>query len=391
MKRFLPAIVLLALVATQAPAQSSQFGVRGIGHPGRFESARATAMGGALGIFDGLSNRNPAAVAQLSTVTSMFTASTAWTSVTNPAGEASLTSTRFPQVVVGGPVAHTPVALAFSYSTYVDRDFTIASIGTVSPRGTPVGFTDTLASRGGVNDLRMAGSWRVTPKLAVGAGVHLLTGSNRLVTRRVFEDSSYIPAVQRAELSYQGVGISAGFMFQPTPGFAIAGSVRHDGSLKIERDSTRLPVAVDLPLTLAGGARLRVTPAFDVAAQVTARNWSVADAGLRANGAPGAENTIEVSAGGELQTDTRRAGHRPIRFGARYSTLPFALIAGEQPSEWGVSIGSGMLFRPASDASDVGAIDLTIERVQRKQGTAFTEAAWILSVGVSIFTRGSTP
>lgn len=122
---------------------------------------------------------------------------------------------------------------------------------------------------------------------------------------------------------------------------------------------------------------------------MTARNWSVADAGLRDNGAPGAENTIEVSAGGELQTNSRRSGHRPIRFGARYATLPFLLGAGEQPSEWGVSVGSGMRFRPASDARDVGAIDLTVERIQRKQGTAFTESAWVLSVGVSIFTSGS--
>lgn len=389
MKRILPLTALALLATTQASAQSSQFGVRGIGHPGRLESARATAMGGALGIFDGLSNRNPAALAQLGTVTSMFTATTAWTSVTNPAGDASLTSTRFPQIVVAGPVARTPVTLAFSYSTYADRDFAIASMGTVSPRGTPVGYTDTLTARGGVNDLRLAGSWRVSPRLAVGAGVHLLTGSNRLATRRVFEDSSYIVAEQRAELSYQGVGVSAGFMYQPTTGFAIAGSVRQDGTLTIERDSTRLPASVDLPLTLAGGARLRVTPAFDVAAQVTARNWSVADAGLRDNGAPGAENTIEVSAGGELQTNSRRSGHRPIRFGARYATLPFLLGAGEQPSEWGVSVGSGMRFRPASDARDVGAIDLTVERIQRKQGTAFTESAWVLSVGVSIFTSGS--
>ncbi len=391
MKRILPVATLLMLGASQVSAQSSQFGVRGIGHPGRFESARATAMGGALGIFDGLSNRNPAALAQLGSVTSMFTASTAWTSVTNPAGSASLTSTRFPQIVVGGPVARTPISLAFSYSTYADRDFTIASAGTVAPRGTPVGYTDTLTARGGVNDLRLAGSWRVSPGLAIGVGMHLLTGSNRLATRRVFDDSTYIVAEQRAELSYQGFGVSAGFMYQLAPGFAIAGSVRHDGSLKIERDSTRLPASVDLPLTLAGGARLRVTPSFDVAAQVTARNWSVADEGIRANGAPGAENTIEVSAGGELQTDSRRSGQRPIRFGARYATLPFLISGGGQPSEWGVSLGSGMRFRPASDARDVGAIDLTIERVQRKQGTAFTESAWILSVGVSIFTGSSTP
>ena len=381
----LTAILLAA--AASASAQSSQFGVRGLGHPGRAASARTLALGGSLGIFDGQSSQNPAALSQLATITSVFTAVSSWRNAENPVGEASLRSTRFPQVMVGGPVARTPLSVAFSYSNYADRDFSIVSTGTASPRGVPVGYADTLSSRGGVNDLRLAGSWKLTPTIAVGAGVHFLTGSNRLSTRRVFDDSTYISAEQRAELSYQGVGFSAGVVMQPAAGVALAASFRRDGSLDIERDSTATGT-IKLPTTLSAGARYRLRPGFDIAAQLTSRNWSVADDGLRANGGVGARNTLELSAGAEWQTNARRIGHRPIRLGVRHAKLPFLLVEGEQPTEWGVSVGSGLRFRPSSDARDVGGLDIALERIQRKQGPDYSESAWLLSVGVSIFTGG---
>ena len=391
LRRILLIASLLFAGSSAVHAQSSQFGVRGIGHPGRWASARTLATGGALGVFDGMSSQNPAALGQLGTLTSVFTASTTWRNVVNPEGDASARSARFPQVLVGGPVAKTPLALAFSYSSYADRDFTIASTGISAPRGTPVPYTDTLTSRGGVSDLRLAAAWAFTPRFAVGAGVDFLTGSNRLSTRRVFEDSSYVAAEQRAELSFKGMGFSFGFLLHPASGIAIAGSLRKDGSLELERDSTALPTRIDLPLTLMGGVRLRVRPGFDLAGQVTSRNWSTADDGIVANGAIGARNTFEASVGGEISTNVRRPGQRPLRFGARYAKLPFLLATEGQPSEWGVSVGTGMRFRPNSEARDAGGLDLTLERIQRKQGSAYTESAFVLSVGVTIFTGGGAP
>ncbi len=392
MRRMIPCLSFLAtLVAGDVSAQASQFGTRGLGHPGRWASARTLATGGALGVFDGWSSQNPAALSQLLTVTSVFTASSSWRDATNPGGTASLRDTRFPQILIGGPVARTPVSLSFSYSTYADRDFTLATAGVASPRGVPVAYTDTLSSRGGVNDLRLAGAWRISPRLSVGAGVHFLTGSNRLSTRRVFEDSSYIPAEQRAELAYQGFGLSGGFVVLPVSGLAVAGAIRNDGSLEIERDSTTVTGNVDLPLTLMGGVRFAARPGLELSAQVTSRSWSKADDGVRENGAIGARNTLELSAGAEIVTNSRRPGHRPIRLGVRHAKLPFLLAAADQPTEWGVSAGTGLRFRPSSESRDVGGLDLTLERIQRKQGSDYKESAWILSVGVTIFTGGTTP
>lgn len=380
--------VMVTCSATPMLAQSSQFGIRGLGHPGRASSVRTLGTGGAFGLFDGESSQNPAALASLTAVTSAFTAATSWRNAVNPAGDASVQTSRFPLVLVGGPVGRTRLSASFSYSNYTDRDFTLASTGIISPRGVPVAYSDTLSSRGGINDLRLAGSWRLSPRLAIGGGVHFLTGSNRLSTRRAFDDSTYIAAEQRAELAYDGIGVSAGFVAQPRPGFSIAGSVRSDGSLDITRDSTPTGT-VKLPLTLMGGVRLRISPRIEIASQVTRRDWSVADEGIRAAGAAGARNTLDVSAGVELLSNTRRPGQRPLRLGVRYAKLPFLIAGNPQPEEWGVSGGTGMRFRPSADSRDVGGIDLTLERIQRKSGTAYTESAWVLSVGLTIFTGGA--
>ena len=52
----------LILAPAGAAAQSSQFGVRGLGMPGRPLTARAFATGGAFGLFEGESGLNPAAL-----------------------------------------------------------------------------------------------------------------------------------------------------------------------------------------------------------------------------------------------------------------------------------------------------------------------------------------
>ena len=49
------AILLSAYPAIRLSAQDSQYGIRGLGTPGRWESVRARSTGGAFGPFDPLS------------------------------------------------------------------------------------------------------------------------------------------------------------------------------------------------------------------------------------------------------------------------------------------------------------------------------------------------
>lgn len=378
-RRLLLPLLLVGLMAGQdLAAQSSQFGVRGLGLPGRASSARALGSGGALALFDGESSLNPAAVWLLPQATTAVTSSQAWRTSENPGGSGSARDNRFPQFLIGGPIPKTPLSIGISYSTYTDRDFTLATAGFASPRGVPIGVVDTLSSTGGINDLRVALAWGITPSLQVGAAVHALTGGNRLASRRVWEDSTYLPTRQTAELDFTGFGVSAGAVWRPRRGLSIAGMIRQDGTLDVRRDSAAA-ASIDLPWTLAAGARLSVTSRLDVAASVSTRDWSVANEGLVGQGSVGARNTVEYSAGLEYARNTRLRDQRPIRLGVRYAQLPFLLVQGTQPKELGISAGTGVRF-----ANGAAGIDLGLERIRRTQGSAYVETAWVLSVGVVV-------
>ncbi len=374
------ALVVFLLAATPGilAAQASQFGVRGLGFPGRALAVRAQGTGGAYGLFDPESSQNPAALANVNALTSALTITHAIRNVENPAGGATLRSTRFPQFTVAGPVRRQVASVGFSFSNYTSRDFTLASSGTISPRGTPVNVNDTLSSRGGLNDFRIAGSYRAGKQWAFGAGFHIITGSNRLTSTRVFDDPGYLPSRQQAELSYSGVGFSVGVMRQFGPNFALTAMARSDGHLNVDLDSTRVG-PVDLPYSAGLGMRWHPSPKLDVAGQALVRTWSAANSDLLAMGGTGAENTIELSAGAEYAPDLRRPYQRPIRVGAHYATLPFPLVPEqEQGHEFGVAAGSGVRF-----AQQRAGLDVAVEYVWRSEGV-YSDNGFLLSFGISV-------
>jgi hypothetical protein len=368
---------LLAGAPVVSAAQSSQFGVRGLGFPVRPLATHVIGSGGAFGLFDSESSLNPAALSTATTLTSVFTVSEAFRSVDNPSGTASTRDTRFPLLMVVGPVRESGAALGFSYSGYTDRDFTVASSSTIDLRGLPVGVTDSFSSRGGLSDIRAAAAYRLHDRWTFGAGFHVITGSNRLESRRSFADSSYLPSRQRTEVSYAGIGVSGGLIRQLGTRFAVAALARWDGHLNVDRDSARVGT-VDLPYTFGLGLRWQPVPQLDLATQTILRTWSAANSDLLEQGGIGAENTFEVAIGGEYTPDLKRPFRRPLRFGARYGQLPFPLIPGTQPHEYAVSAGSGMRF-----AQQRGGIDLAVEHVWRSEG-AYSEHGFILTLGISV-------
>jgi hypothetical protein len=360
-----------------AAAQSSQFGVRGLGQPGRSLSARSVSSGGAFGMFDSESSLNPAALGGLRTITAGFSSLQDYRHLENPAGTASLRDTRFPQISVAGPFRRVPAALGVSFSNYSSRDFTLATADTVAIREVAVPVSDTFSSRGGLSDLRIGGAYRIGETWSLGAAFHVITGSERLRTSRTFDDSAFEPTRQTTELSYAGIGVSLGAIRHFGPGFSVAATVRSDGHANVDRDSARVAI-VDLPFTFGVGARWQARPKLALAAQGLVSTWSGANSDLLDQGGTGARNTVSLALGGEYTPDLRRPARRPIRFGARYGTLPFPLVAGEQPHEFGVSLGSGIRF-----AQERAGIDLGLEHVWRSAG-AYSERAFLINVGVTL-------
>jgi hypothetical protein len=368
----------MLIVPGVAGAQSPQFGARGLGYPGRAISVRTLGSGGAFGLFDLESSQNPASLGGVATLTSVFTVTQAFQRVENPAGSASVRESRFPQLMIAGPVRRFPAAVGFSFSNYTSRDFTLASSETITIRGQPVGVSDTLSSRGGLNDFRLAGAYRLNARWGVGVGFHIITGSNRLTSIRVFDDSAFLSSRQRSELSYAGVGLSVGLMGRFGQRIGVAAVVRSDGHVNMDRDSTRIST-IDLPYTFALGLRAKPGSKLDLAAQGLFRTWSGANSDLLALGGTGARNTVELAAGGEFVSDPKRPFRRPLRFGAHYATLPFPLIqGGKQGREIGVSIGTGLRF-----AQQRAGVDLTLEHVWRSEGP-YKERGFVLSLGISV-------
>jgi hypothetical protein len=157
----------------------------------------------------------------------------------------------------------------------------------------------------------------------------------------------------------------------------VAAIARSDGNAKLDRDSARV-ATVDLPYSVGLGLRWKAGARLDLAGHGIFRTWSGANSDLLAEGGTGADNTFEVALGGEYVGDPRRPHRRPIRFGAHYATLPFPLQPGLQPTEFGVSVGSGVRF-----AQDRAGVDLSLEYVTRSAGD-FDERAFIVSVGVAV-------
>jgi hypothetical protein len=189
----------------------------------------------------------------------------------------------------------------------MDRNFSLTSRDTIVLRGAEVEVLDTITSLGGISDIRAALAWRTSPNLQLGLGLHLLTGSNRITSHRVFADTAFTGASERATLSYLSYGVSAGLTARPTPGVTFAAMVRADDKMRIERDTVRSGT-VKLPLTLAGGVRVQLGRRTLVAASGMFRNWSRSDPDLVALGGHGSRNTTEWTGGFEFTPGSASTG-----------------------------------------------------------------------------------
>lgn len=374
----LRALLLLPVLGGPLAAQSSQFGARGLGIPLRPFSVRSTGTGGALGLFDGESALNPASIALTAFVSASFQTVQNWRHSVSPAGTGSAKDNRFPGLFVSGPIGGTPFSISLSASGYTDRNFALASRDTLILRGQPVEVADTLRSEGGISDLRAGLGWRQSRTLQWGLGVHLLTGSNRIDSRRNFSDTTYASVSEQNTISYLGFGVSVGVVARVGRLITLAGMVRADNRLHVERDTSKVGT-IRLPMTVSGGVRFRVGERLLVAGSGLYRNWSVSDQDLVAQGGVGSSNITEFGVGIEFLTSAKRPSHRPLRLGVHHARLPFQLRRGEDADETGISLGTSLRF-----VADRAGVDLAIQEVWRKGAPGFTERATLLTVGVTV-------
>ena len=367
---------VLLLTAGTVPtlaAQTSVYGVRGLGFPGRPLTARTRALGGGLGAFDPASPINPAAIAGVTQVTAVAVAASDFRGhEIGGVAVGGLNATRFPLIGIAGRWQRHRIGYALSVAQYADRSFDITIADTVSLRGTDVAVVDRTISAGGVSDIRGVLAWAPSGRLRFGVAAHAISGSAKLTLSRQFADSAYRSFQRVNEEGVTGLGVSAGVVWAPVSGFQLGLAGRYDTEADIVIDSAAAGT-VDLPAGVVAGMLLAPHPSLRWATTFIWRSWSDADADLTGR----AFDTWELGSGIELGGAESGGSRVPLRLGVRYARLPFA-PGDEQAHELDLAVGTGVAF-----AGRRGLLDFALERAFR-DGAGASERAWQVAVSLTV-------
>ena len=373
-------LALLGLLIVLSPSalygQNSIFGTRGIGFPGRVGGVRSIALGGGSEIFDRASVLNPALAAGFGQVTVGAMSGTTFRNFTAGGTDASgLQETRFPLVFLGGGLGRSSFSYQVSFATFAERTFDLTTADTIMVGGLPLPVQDRIIADGGVVDIRAAIGWRRSAKLAIGGAVHRLAGSSRFTATRTFDNNEFQPFQEGDALSFSGTSFSAGLLWLPSASVGFGFAARVNSSLTSElQDESSSKMA--MPVSLAGGVWLGVTPRMRLLTTARWRSWSRAQDDLAGTGTR-AFDTWEVGSGLEITSGPGDGGKFPLRLGVRYAQLPFS-PSDAQPREWNFSVGTGAPF-----AANRAVIAIALERFQR-DGAGARERGWYLTVGFTI-------
>ena len=359
-------LIILATVwpSARLAAQDSQFGIRGLGTPGKLESVRARTTGGAFAPFDAFSPLTDAVLADVRRLSASFTSGTSWRSVDASGVQSSLRGTRFPAMVIAGPITRR-IVVGGGFSTYLDRSFGVVIQDTIDLRGVQQPITDAITSDGAIADLRIAVAARLHSRLALGLGLHRITGSTRVNATRSFSDTAnYRTTTARDEVAYGATGGSASLLFDVTSDLRVAGWFRTDSRLRADVGGHTV-AENDLPLMYGTGLQWRAGAQASVAGSLTWRNWGAVQSIANAH------DTFNWSVGAEIGSPAS-----PFRFGLRGGQLPFGV--GKTPTELGYSAGLGRQF-----SGGRGRLDIGLERLQRR-GTGLDERVWTFLLGLTV-------
>jgi hypothetical protein len=375
MRKLIVAIAM-AVVSARGNAQGA-LSLQGLGYPTGELSARAEGTGGGIADFDALSLVNPASIAAVGSSALYFQYSPEFRRVTAGSNTAKTTTARFPLVAGVLPMGES-WTLALSSSTFLDRSSETSLVRRMVVGGPTdlVDVTERNRVLGAINDLRVAVAWAGSPKLRIGVGGHVFTGSNRITFAQIFPDSTkYVGTQQTGRISFAGLAGSLGIDFHParTIGFALSG--RKGGDLRAQSGdsavgSGRLPDHYSASVVYDGitGASISVRVAHDA--------WSSLSPLLSTNAKAfdGWDTGVGVEATGP------RVMQRVLilRAGARFRTLPFG-FNDEKVSERSFVAGLGV---PLS--GDRASFDFAAQRASRTVGSNVKERGFILSFGLRV-------
>src|SRR5207237_7631424 len=158
---------------------------------------------------------------------------------------------------------------------------------------------------------------RLSRRLAIGAGLHLLAGSTRETAERRFDDTTFHTVQQLAEVRYSGMGVSGSLLLGVAPGLSVIGWARADNRLRATVADTT-SAETDLPRMAGGGMLFSPSPSVRFGGSVAWRGWARAGAGAFGTG----RGWAGAGVGG---------GRMPCRFGVRRGRLPSRPVTTRAP------------------------------------------------------------
>ena len=375
----------LAAVSASAGAQSS-LSTQGFGYPPGQVSTRAISMGTSIGELDPVSPRNPASIARWGRPGLYLQYDPEFRRVTSAGGRDGTVNIRFP-LLGGATRIGRRISASVSISNLLDRTYTTESLETLTVDGTPLQATTRYQSTGGLNDVRLAVAYDLSPTLSVGLGGHVVTGENRVSLLTQFDREGFVPLTRQSEVNYSGTAFSAGVNWVPGYDLAVAGSLRLEGALRANRsdvaiDEGRLPSRRGFSVAYTG------VPGAVFAAGANWEQWSRMDLGSEA---VSAQDTREIGLGVEVEGPRVRSAIVALRGGYRTRDLPFGVTytGGDEGSsaryltEQGFSLGAGIPLANVAGASRA-MLDIGVQRASRSGVPGVTERAWTLSVGLAV-------
>jgi hypothetical protein len=371
----------LMLLAPASLAAQGNVSTQGFGYPTGQLSARAEGAAGAFGEFDAQSPINPAAIASDRTTQIHFQYDPEFRTVEVGGTHESSTTSRFPLAMISGPLWGGG-AIALSWSTLLDRTFqvsqtTLINNYTENQRDT---LTSTIQSSGGINDVRLTSAWAFGSWLAIGGGLDLFTGQNRLLQQVSVTDTipnQYQQSQFKNSLSYNGIGASGGITLRPVKWLGLAGSFRYGGGITVrEGDSSSVGHGL-IPARWGGGLLLNPLQGLLISARYDWEEWSRLDAlgrgGLQSQNGGGWSVGADIE-GPKLGTNR----YVTLRVGGGNRPLPYVL-GGTAIRETDLSGGLGIPLLLQRSVLDVSVI-----HADRTQVFGVHEQAFILSVGLTI-------
>jgi hypothetical protein len=364
----------VALLPAAAAAQGN-LSTLGFGYPSGVFSTRALGAGGAIGEIDPLSSANPAAIISFGGSALYFQADPE--SRTLHVGNATETAriARYPLIAASIPVTET-FMLGLSVSNLLDRSFESITKRSQIVGDSAVASTTAFKSDGAIADLRLGLAWAPQSWLRLGAGVHAITGDNRVRNTQVFDDTlRFASLVDTATVGYTGSAVSAGFEAIIGRALSVAGSYRRGGALSLQRGDTTLSKA-NVPDRLGMSLAYLGIRGSSIAVRTSKDTWSRM-AGL-------GSASVRITDGWDTSVGADMLGPRigpravQMRLGARWRTLPFG-TATTSVSEKSYSLGAGTSFARGRASLDFAGI-----RAMRDAGAGLSETANTLSFGITV-------